>query len=148
MEEFPPEWGLQGDSQRFIACWETLAQQALMELRAQTIRGSCQEVAFKQDCDNSPAEGAGNKLFTTKVPLKYFIQSLAGVMASLDLEVVISHRPRILNEWADGLSRGFPAVVQLFNPLRRVRLPPAVLVRTRSGFTIFPTDSKVPNLKL
>ena len=89
--------------------------------------------------------GAGNKLFTTKAPLKYFIQSLAGVMASLDLEVVIAHRPGVLNVWADGLSRGFPEVVQLFNPSRRVRLPPAVLVRTRSGQVVFPRGSKVHN---
>ena len=68
MAEFPSDWGLAGDTQRFIACWETLAQQALLELRAQTVRGFCQEVVYKQDCDNSPAEGAGNKLFTTSPP--------------------------------------------------------------------------------
>ena len=30
MAEFPSDWGLSGDTQRYIACWETLAQQALL----------------------------------------------------------------------------------------------------------------------
>ena len=56
------------DAQRYIACFETLAQHALLECRAQLLRGSSATVVYKQDCDNSPTEGATNRLFSSKAP--------------------------------------------------------------------------------
>ena len=117
------------DSQRYIACFETLAQQALLECMAQLVRGSSTTVTYKQDCDNSPTEGPTNRLFSSKVPLKYFIQALAGLLAGGRQRVGGRPRPRL------------PRCSGYLLPSRRVRLPPGVLARTRTGQRVFPEGS-------
>ena len=105
-------------------------------------------MTYKQDCDNSPTEGATNRVFSSKAPLKYFVQALAGLLAALDLEVVIAHLPRAMNEWADGLSREFPATLAQFSPKRRIRLSPEVLLRIRTGQRVFPVGAVLHDLKV
>ena len=92
--------------------------------------------------------GATNRLFSSEAPLKYFVHALAGVLAALDLEVTIAHRPGACNEWADGLSRDFPASMAQLSLLRRVRVSPETLLRVRTGQHIFPAGAVIHDLQL
>ena len=64
--DFPDDWSIPAEAQKAIACLETLAQMALTKLRAHLVQGASQEVVYRQDCDNSPAEGSANRLFSNR----------------------------------------------------------------------------------
>ena len=139
--DFPVEWDMHRDAQRNIACYETLAQTALTELRASLHRNQNSQVVYRQDCDNAPSVGAMNKLFTTALPLKFFTQNLTGTLARLGVQIEVVHLPGSDNDLADGLSREKPEVVRRMDANKRMRFSVPSLLRSHTRQRVFPVDA-------
>ena len=60
--------------QRYIACFETLAQLALLQATRSHIGGGRYSFSMPSGTDNSATEASLNKLFTTSWPLQLFVQ--------------------------------------------------------------------------
>ena len=105
MEEIRAFWPfLTKDAQKYIACFETLAQLALA-MTAQAHHGHSRlSLCLPTESDNTPTEGGVNKLFTTSWPLSQFLSLVASWSNGLTIQV--SHVAGAHNEWADDLSRG------------------------------------------
>ena len=63
--------------QRYIACFETLAQLALLQATHSHIDGGHYSFSVPSGTDNSATEASLNKLFTTSWPLQLFVQLTA-----------------------------------------------------------------------
>ena len=61
-------------AQRYIACFETLAQLALLQATHSHIGGGHYSFSMPSGTDNSATEASLNKLFTTSWPLQLFVQ--------------------------------------------------------------------------
>ena len=105
--------------QRNIACYELLAQTVLLAFRGRFIPAGT-PMMMHGFSDNTPTEGAVNKLFTTARPLCHFLQNLAAWTSRWRLSMEISHIPGEQNELADGLSRSKQEILGMFNPERRL----------------------------
>ena len=96
----------------YIACFETLAQLALMRIawscEGQSVRGICMPTGT----DNTASEAGVNKLFTTAWPLQVFAQPVAAWAHKHKWSVIASHIPGEHNTWADQLSRGNTSAFQ------------------------------------
>ena len=68
-------------AQRYIACFETLAQLALLQATHSHIGGGRYSFSTVSGIDNSAAEAGINKLFTTSWPLQVFVQLVASLGA-------------------------------------------------------------------
>ena len=64
-------------AQRYIACFETLAQLALLQATQSHIGGGRYSFSMLSGTDNSAAEAGINKMFTTSWPLQIFVQLVA-----------------------------------------------------------------------
>ena len=64
--------------QRYIACFKTLAQLALLQATHSHIGGGYYSFSMPSGTDNSATEASLNKLFTTFWPLQLFVQSILG----------------------------------------------------------------------
>ena len=64
-------------AQRYIACFETLAQLALLQATHSHIGGGRYSFSMPSGTDNSATEASLNKLFTTSWPLQLFVQLTA-----------------------------------------------------------------------
>ncbi|CAE7456566.1 unnamed protein product [Symbiodinium sp. KB8] len=94
------------DAQKYIACFETLAQLALA-MRAKAHHGhSCMNICLPAESDNTPTKGGVNKLFTTSWPLSEFLDLIASWSSANGIMLQVSHVAGAHNEWADDLSRG------------------------------------------
>ena len=129
MNEMPKSLDLGEDAQKIIACFEMLAQQALIRCMGGALAGSSFPLQVHQQSDNMAVVATLGREFTTSKPLCYFTQSLALEAIRHRCQVQPTFRPGERNEWADGLSRGHEHVASLFHPSRRVRLAPAELLR-------------------
>ena len=105
LDDFPPEWKLPADAQLNIAGFETLAQTALLVACGCELANRMGQIYVPSGSDNAPTVGAGNKLFSNKWPLAFFIINLHYWMAKLCIKLVFSHVKGIDNDWADYLSR-------------------------------------------
>ena len=78
MEEIRTFWPfLTKDAQKYIACFETLAQLALA-MTAKSHHGHTRlSLCLPTESDNTPTEGGVNKLFTTAWPLSEFLSLIA-----------------------------------------------------------------------
>ncbi|CAE7347510.1 unnamed protein product [Symbiodinium sp. CCMP2592] len=107
MEEVRQTWPfLTKDAQRYIACFETLAQLALAMTARERHALSQFSVCLPSQSDNTPSEAGINKLFTTSWPLSQFLQLIASWSSCHGVELQISHVAGAHNQWADDLSRG------------------------------------------
>ena len=68
---------LKEDAQLYIACFEVLAQLALLQLAWQRMRGHRMQFILPTGCDNTAAESGINKLFSTAEPLSTFLRMVA-----------------------------------------------------------------------
>ena len=94
-------------AQRYIACFETLAQLALMRIAAWTAEGQAVHgLCMPSGTDNTASEAGVNKLFTTAWPFQIFVQYFAAWAYKHKWSVLASHIPGEHNVWADQLSRG------------------------------------------
>ena len=88
--------------QRYIACFETLAQLALLQATHSHIGGGRRSFSMPSGTDNSATEASLNKLFTTSWPL----QLTAFWAHAHNVLLQPTHVPGRCNDWADDLSRG------------------------------------------
>ena len=107
MEQIREFWPfLTKDAQKYIACFETLAQLALA-MTAQAHHGHSRlNICLPTESDNTPTEGGVNKLFTTSWPLSEFVGLIASWSSANGVTIQVSHVAGAHNEWADDLSRG------------------------------------------
>ena len=96
---------LHKDAQKYIACWEALAQLALLQAACSKLRSQCLSFTLPSGCDNTAAEAGANRLFTTSWPLSIFLQLIARWAYAHAVELQPSHIPGRKNVWAGELSR-------------------------------------------
>ena len=108
----PPD----GDIQRRIACFETLAQTVLMIMRKACGGLSPGHVVLEQRTDNAPTVGGINKGRSNAWPMALYVMHFALWAHRFRLEPCVSHVPGVKNEWADGLSRGYKETLALCHP--------------------------------
>ncbi|CAE7572172.1 unnamed protein product [Symbiodinium sp. CCMP2592] len=122
MDEVRSTWPfLTKDAQKYIACFETLAQLALAMTARERHAFSQFSVCLPSQSDNTPSEAGINKLFTTSWPLSQFLQLIAKWSSCHGVDLQVSHVAGAHNQWADDLSRGR---LQAFShrPQERVRV--------------------------
>ena len=90
--------------QRCIACFETLAQLALLQATHSHIGGGHYSFSMPSGTDNSATEASLNKLFTTSWPLQLFVQLTAFWAHAHNVLLQPTHVPGRCNDWADDLS--------------------------------------------
>ena len=107
MQEIRQVWPFMSkDAQRYIACFEALAQLALAMCARERHACSHLAVCLPSGSDNTPTEGGVNKLFTTSWPLSVFVGLLASWCSAHGMHLQVSHVAGARNQWADDLSRG------------------------------------------
>ena len=93
------------EMQKFIACFETLAQIALMFILSRNSPGYRFPLRIASLTDNSGTESGGNKLFSTTFPMNLFLEKLTILCTSSGMELDLSHISGERNDEADALSR-------------------------------------------
>ena len=93
-------------AQRYIACFETLAQLALAHCTTQICHARSARFWLPSASDNTAAESGINRLFTTAEPLSTFIRLVATWAHTHRVSLSVEHLPGEKNAWADKLSRG------------------------------------------
>ncbi|CAE7242810.1 unnamed protein product, partial [Symbiodinium sp. CCMP2592] len=88
-----------------IACYETLAQIALVHAYRSVFPSGRVVVRLPSFSDNASTEALGAKLYTAKWPLGAFAQKLSLISAASGIELDISHIAGEKNDDADLLSR-------------------------------------------
>ena len=78
MSEVREVWPqLRKDVQKYIACFETLAQLALLQMAHSRLGHKYLSFAMFAGSDNTPTEAGVNKLFSTSWPLSLFLRPVA-----------------------------------------------------------------------
>ena len=126
--------------QRYIACFETLAQLALLQATHSHIGGGRYSFSMLSGTDNSATEASLNKLFTTSWPLQLFVQLTAFWAHAHNVLLQPTHVPGRGNDWADDLSRGRLARFS-HRPESRIRFSPAGLAMSGRGIQLCPMDA-------
>ena len=98
--------------QRYIACFETLAQLALLQATHSHIGGGHYSFSMPSGTDNSATEASLNKLFTTSWPLQLFVQLTAFWAHAHNVLLQPTHVPGRCNDWADDLVWPDSAIAQ------------------------------------
>ncbi|CAE7354462.1 unnamed protein product [Symbiodinium sp. KB8] len=107
MEEIRSFWPfLTKDAQKYIACFESLAQLALAMTAKAHLGHTRLSLCLPTESDNTPTEGGVNKLFTTAWSLSEFLSLIASWSSANGISIQVSHIAGAHNEWADDLSRG------------------------------------------
>ena len=88
-----------------ISCYECLAQIALVVLLQNALPGSRLAIRLASFCDNTGAETAVNKLYSSKMPLAAFSQRLALLSSYCGIFLDATHIAGPKNVEADFLSR-------------------------------------------
>ena len=115
---------LEADMQKHIACFETLAQIALLLMTAKTYPSFRIPICLKSLSDNTGAEAGSNRMFSTSFPLCLFLEKLCLFAALTCMEMDVSHIPGAENVSADQLSRwDFITPLPGFELSSRVRIP-------------------------
>ena len=91
--------------QKDITSLETLAQIALVYITIQFFPGARIPIKIPTLSDNTAAEAASNKLFSTSMPIALFLEKLSFLISRSCVEVDVSHIPGHDNDYADALSR-------------------------------------------
>ena len=128
------------DMQRDISSYETLAQIALLYVLCKFFPAQRFPIVLRSQSDNTGAEASSNSMFTTKVPLCFFVERLCLLTASVHAHLDVSHIPGYANELADRISRlnldqDIPIDLQASE---RIRLPLNSLWHPSRKVEIFP----------
>ena len=126
--------------QRCIACFETLAQLALLQATHSHIGGGHYSFSMPSGTDNSATEASLNKLFTTSWPLQLFVQLTAFWAHAHNVLLQPTHVPGRCNDWADDLWRGRLARFS-HRPESRIRFSLASLAMSGRGIQLCPMDA-------
>ena len=97
--------GLQDTAQRYLACFETLAQLALAMLAHRTCAAQLWSFTLPAASDNAPTEAGLDKLWSTAEPLGSFSKIAAAWAAKHHVDFQVTHLAGEKNVWADALSR-------------------------------------------
>ena len=138
-----PDWWRElasSDIQRSISSFELLAQVALVAAKFAIWGREAQTVSIELRCDNTPAEGVSNKLFTTNSRLIPIVLNLMAWLTTANVRVAVSHIAGSANEWADRLSRQSFANLG-FADDKRVSLDWLSLWRLRGQSQLIPADA-------
>ena len=100
-----PGLQLRRPAHKDIACYETLAQIALVHAYRTIFPSGRVAVRLPSFSDNASTEAVGAKLYTSKWPLGAFAQKLSIISALSGIELDISHVAGEKNDDADFLSR-------------------------------------------
>ena len=92
---------LHDNLQKDISSLETLAQIALVYIAIQFFPGTRIPIRIPTLSDNTTAEAAANKLFSTLTPLALFLEKLSLLVSSSNVEVDITHIAGHDNDYAD-----------------------------------------------
>ena len=87
------------DAQKYIACFEALAQLALAMCARERHACSHLSICLPSGSDNTPTEGGVNKLFTTAWPLSAFLCLIASWCSAHGVQLQVSHVAGARNEW-------------------------------------------------
>lgn len=137
---------LHDNLQKDISSLETLAQIALVYITIQFFPGSRIPIRIPPLSDNTTAEAASNKLFSTLMPLALFLEKLSLLVSSSNIEVDITHIPGHDNDYADALSRwdGNGDPPHHFLPHDRYPLTLHNLWNLEAKPRLFPPDVQIP----
>ena len=126
--------------QKNIACFETLAQMALIFLMIRCFPSFRLPLVMPSLSDNAAAEAGGNKLFSTSFPHCLFLQKMCLLSSTFNLELDISHIAGQDNVLADALSRWDQCgnVPQGLDPSLRLRFSLSDLWIANSGVQLCP----------
>ena len=106
MQEVRALWPqLHKEAQRYIACFETLAQLALLQMAHSRLGHRYLSFAMPAGSDNTPTKAGVNKLFSTAWPLSLFLRLVASWSHAHSVSLLVSHVSGKKNVWADELSR-------------------------------------------
>ena len=92
-------------AQRYIACFETIAQFALLQIAHATSGQGHYHFTLPSGTENSATEADINKMFTTSWPMQVFLQLIASWAHSHNVVLQPTHIAGSANGWADDLSR-------------------------------------------
>ena len=125
------------EAQKDIACYETLAQMALLQYPHRRLR-----VILPTVSDNTSAEAGVNQLFTTSEQLRFFLEKIGQLSSSLNVDMDTSHISGVDNVIADLLSRwDFKSTLPTgFTPSNRVRLTLSELWMIKSSLRVVPQN--------
>ena len=92
--------------QRYIACFETLAQLALAMTAHRALGAKQWAFSLPTASENTAAEAKTEKLWSTAEPLGSFLKLTAAWAVKHHVELLVTHLAGEFNTWADELSRG------------------------------------------
>ena len=145
VKDMPSSWDMRADSQRDIASYELLAQLVLFVLRARMQPASKCRARLRASTDNTPSEGAGNKLFSTAAPLRHVLHALSAWCACFRCELELDHVQGESNVLADGLSRELDSALSSVQPSRRLVVDLDEMCGVKIPQRVFPADAKIPD---
>ena len=106
------------DLQRYITCFEALAQIALLFIASRVFPAHRFPLCLKTLSDNTGAESGSNRLWSMSYPLCVFLEKLCLLSGSTGMEIDVSHIPGAQNIVADDLSRWDKRVNSLIVKIR------------------------------
>ena len=128
------------EAQKDIACYETLAQMALLFIFSKRFPHQRMRIIPPTVSDNTSAESGVNQPFTTSEPLCYFLEKISQLSSILNVDMDTSHISGTDNVEADQLSRWdfqSPLPPKFTNPFR-VRISLQDLWMLKSSPSIHP----------
>ena len=130
------------EAQKDIACYETLAQMALLHIFAFQYPHQRLRVILPTVSDNTSAEAGVNQLFITSEPLCFFLEKIGQLSSSLNVDMDTSHISGVDNVTADLLSTwDFESILPTgFNQSNRVKLTLSDLWMTKSSLRVVPPN--------
>ena len=131
------------DAQKYIACFEVLAQLALLQCTYARLRHKHQRFCLPSATDNSPSEAGLNKLFSTAEPISHFIKLAAQWAHARGVQLLLTHLPGEKNAWADELSRNKLARFQ-HRSSERVHVQLLDLAMPATGTRLAPPEASWP----
>ena len=131
---------MRAEAQKDIACYETLAQMALLFVFSKWFPHQRMKIILPTVSDNTSAESGVNKLFTTREPLCYFLEKLGQLCSILNVDMDTSHISGTENEEADLLSRWdfHSTIPSKFKATARIRITLQDLWMIKSSVSLHP----------
>ena len=132
---------MRSDAQKDIACYETLAQMALLFIFSKWFPHQRMKIILPTVSDNTSAESGVNKLFTTSESLCYFLEKLGQLCSILNVDMDTSHISGNENKVADLLSRwDFQSTIpSQFTDTNRIRISLKDLWMIKSSPSVYPS---------
>ena len=131
------------EPQKYIACFEVLAQLALLQCAWRRLRYKHQRFCMPAATDNSPSEAGLNKLFSTSEPIAHFLKLAAQWAHARGIQLMLTHLPGEKNAWADELSRDKLARFA-HREHERMHVSLADLALPATGTRLVPADAAWP----